>query len=102
MARTTDEQIADLWMRRIQTSPAQFLKLKFSYQMQAGKVEKRTEKSKEKNDSAVSRKDSTSDGFPSKGKQTKNLGQDEILHKSQNDEKAVSRQPEYGIPVASG
>ncbi len=101
-AQLTDEQIADLWMRRIQTSPAQFLKLKFSYQMQADKVGKRTEKSKEKNDSGISHKDTTSDGFPSKGKQTKNLGQDEILHKSQNDEKAVSRQPEYGVPVANG
>lgn len=30
----TDEQVAELWMRRIQTSPAQFLKLKFSYQIQ--------------------------------------------------------------------
>ena len=33
-AQLTDEQVAELWMRRIQTSPAQFLKLKFSYQSQ--------------------------------------------------------------------
>jgi Ca-activated chloride channel family protein len=33
-AQLTDEQVTELWMRRIQTSPAQFLKLKFSYQSQ--------------------------------------------------------------------
>ena len=33
-AQLTDEQVAELWMRRIQTSPAQFLKLKFRYQTQ--------------------------------------------------------------------
>jgi Ca-activated chloride channel family protein len=33
-AQLTDEQVTELWMRRIQTSPSQFLKLKFSYQLQ--------------------------------------------------------------------
>ena len=33
-AQLTDEQVTELWMRRIQTSPAQFLRLKFSYQLQ--------------------------------------------------------------------
>jgi Ca-activated chloride channel family protein len=31
----TDEQIEEIWMRRVQTSPAEFLGLKFSYQLQA-------------------------------------------------------------------
>ncbi len=39
-AQLTDEQVAELWMRRIQTSPAQFLKLKFSYQSQIQSTQK--------------------------------------------------------------
>lgn len=39
-AQLSDEQVAELWMRRIQTSPAQFLKLKFSYQLQIQSTEK--------------------------------------------------------------
>ncbi|UCC96909.1 MAG: VWA domain-containing protein, partial [Phycisphaerales bacterium] len=39
-AQLTDEQITELWMRRIQTSPAQFLRLKFSYQSQIESTEK--------------------------------------------------------------
>lgn len=33
-AQLTDEQVTELWMRRIQTSLAQFLKSKFNYQLQ--------------------------------------------------------------------
>jgi Ca-activated chloride channel family protein len=29
----TDEQIESIWMRRVQTTPAQFLEIKFSYQL---------------------------------------------------------------------
>lgn len=30
----TDQQIESIWMRRVQTTPAEFLKIKFSYQLQ--------------------------------------------------------------------
>ena len=29
----TDEQIESIWMRRVQTTPAEFLEIKFSYQL---------------------------------------------------------------------
>jgi Ca-activated chloride channel family protein len=32
----TDEQIESIWMRRVQTTPAQFLEIKFSYQLMQG------------------------------------------------------------------
>lgn len=32
----TDDQIESMWMRRVQTTPAQFLEIKFSYQLNAG------------------------------------------------------------------
>jgi Ca-activated chloride channel family protein len=32
----TDAQIEEIWMRRVQTTPADFLAIKFSYQLQAG------------------------------------------------------------------
>jgi len=35
----TEEQIAEMWMRNIQTSPADFLKMKFSIQTRNGKRE---------------------------------------------------------------
>jgi hypothetical protein len=30
----TDQQIESIWMRRVQTTPTEFLKIKFSYQLQ--------------------------------------------------------------------
>jgi Ca-activated chloride channel family protein len=32
----TDEQIESIWMRRVQTTPAEFLEIKFSYQLTQG------------------------------------------------------------------
>ena len=32
----TDDQIESIWMRRVQTTPAQFLEIKFSYQLAQG------------------------------------------------------------------
>ena len=32
----TDEQIESIWMRRVQTTPAQFLEIKFAYQLSRG------------------------------------------------------------------
>ena len=36
----TEEQIAEMWMRNIRTSPADFLKMKFAIQTENGKTEK--------------------------------------------------------------
>ncbi len=36
----TEEQIAEIWMRNIRTSPADFLKMKFAIQAENGKTEK--------------------------------------------------------------
>ena len=35
----TDEQIESIWMRRVQTTPAEFLEIKFSYQLMQGDAE---------------------------------------------------------------
>ncbi len=35
-AGLSDEQMREMWMRRVETTPADFLRLKFSYQAQAG------------------------------------------------------------------
>ena len=35
----TDAQIEDIWMRRVQTTPADFLEFKFSYQLQTAEEE---------------------------------------------------------------
>ena len=35
-AGLSDAQLRDMWMRRVETTPGDFLKLKFSYQLQAG------------------------------------------------------------------
>ena len=32
----SDEQLQEMWMRRVQTTPGDFLALKFAYQLQAG------------------------------------------------------------------
>ena len=37
----TDEQIRTMWMRRVQTTPGDFLAYKFSYQLSAGNTEKK-------------------------------------------------------------
>jgi Ca-activated chloride channel family protein len=34
----SDEQIEEIWMRRVQTTPAEFLGLKFAYQLQRGEA----------------------------------------------------------------
>lgn len=34
----TDDQIEEIWMRRVQTTPAEFLGLKFAYQLQHGEA----------------------------------------------------------------
>ena len=46
MDMLTDEQINEMWMRRVQTSPADFLRLKFSYQLLLN--EKKTDGQKKK------------------------------------------------------
>ena len=42
----TDEQINEMWMRRVQTSPADFLRSKFAFQQydKEDQKEKKTEK----------------------------------------------------------
>jgi Ca-activated chloride channel family protein len=39
-SKFTEEQIAEMWMRNIRTSPADFLKMKFAIQTENGKTEK--------------------------------------------------------------
>ena len=43
----SDEQIQTMWMRRVQTTPGDFLRLKFSYQEQAGAPAEQEQKQKQ-------------------------------------------------------
>ncbi len=40
----SDEQLNEMWMRRVQTSPADFLRIKFAFQLQAKEREKSQDK----------------------------------------------------------
>jgi tetratricopeptide (TPR) repeat protein len=88
-AQLTDEQVTELWMRRIQTSPAQFLRLKFSYQLQMREGEKTTYNFREMDVAELSRRDSLSAMFLSRDgtRQAKNLGKERILPKDRSREK---------------
>ena len=44
----SDEQLNEMWMRRVQTDPADFLRMKFAFQLQAKEREKNQEKEQQK------------------------------------------------------
>ncbi|NOR14548.1 MAG: hypothetical protein GQ544_02470, partial [Candidatus Aminicenantes bacterium] len=43
----SDEQLNEMWMRRVQTNPADFLRMKFAFQLQAKEQEKSQDKERQ-------------------------------------------------------